>query len=72
MIILKAGANFIDSYCIFVDKEYVLMVENCDKELLLRYEIVKNSKQLEIYLMDKNFYVIDYVTILIDQLPRKK
>ena len=72
LIILKAGANFIDSYCIFVDKEYVLMVENCDKELLLRYEIVKNSKQLEIYLMDKNFYVIDYVTILIDQLPRKK
>ena len=71
LIVLKAGKNYIDSYCVKVEKEYVLMVSNDLDNLYLKYEIQKNSKQVHIYLQDQYGYVIEQVTIELYCLPQK-
>ena len=71
LIVLKAGENYIDSYCVKVEKEYVLMVSNDLDNLYLKYEIQKNSKQVHIYLQDQYGYVIEQVTIELYCLPQK-
>lgn len=71
LIVLKAGENYIDSYCVKVEKEYVLMVSNDLDNLYLKYEIQKNSKQVHIYLQDQYGYVIGQVTIELYCLPQK-
>ena len=71
LIVLKAGENYIDSYCVKVEKEYVLMVSNDLDNLYLKYEIQKNSKQVHIYLQDQYGYVIEQVTIGLYCLPQK-
>ncbi len=63
LIVLKKGINYIDSHEINLNKEYVFIIENSDKEYYLKYEILNKSKELKIYLLDKNQYVIDILTI---------
>ena len=72
IIALKAGENFIDSYCVKVEKEYVIMAASDLKNLYLKYEIQNGSKKIQINLQDQFGYVLETLTIDLYCLPTKK
>ena len=62
VIVLKTGENYIDSYCIKVEKDYVFLIER-NKQFTLVYHIQEKNKKVQIDLQDSFGYVVDQMNI---------
>lgn len=67
LIALKSGYNYLDNYLLKVDKDYVFMIRRSqENNLFLKYEIIKNTKEVKIYLSDSYGMILDEMKIVLD------
>ncbi len=70
VLALKAGKNYIDNYCLTVEKNYVFMVNKKHDNLYLKYDFSYKSKDVKIYLQDKYGYILQTLCVCLYCVPK--